>query len=467
MQGNISHVLEFMNISTRINYVGLVLTVTSCAFLFFTLFVGIAANVFVAWAVHNQKSLQTSNNALLVNLAVIDFLRCVIDCPLILVIFLNGDTTDQVGFSLCNAQFASFSITCCVQLLTLASISAERYQAIAHPFETTERRKRVMIWIPSTWTVAILLSILCLLFVKDSSVYVKCKGMDIKELPSYDTFGMYILMPLWTACLAVIVGFYARIFILVKAHRRKIFDKGIVRTLDDTNGNAKSTKVTNESTIKEIINIVPEVTVKTDFTYRAQEEPASTDNILPCENNTVSAPFHTTDHDLTLDRHHTETKDSSRVFTENSDSTKRVSSSQTRALVVIDLEKREDDCGLQPQPLNTVSESATLQSAGEKQTDTQTTIPPEPENQGDIAGAVCMMPSHFNSDRAKKNKEGKLAKRSGYIILTFLLFWTPFIATVLANYFINFIKYTSVSISSQGQQTVFSLLTHRRCLYRL
>ncbi|KAL2093921.1 hypothetical protein ACEWY4_011233 [Coilia grayii] len=439
MQDNISHVLGFTNTSIRINYVHLVLTVTSSALLFFTLFIGIAANLFVAWAVRNQKSLQTSNNALLVNLAVIDFLRCVIDCPFILEIFLNRDRIDRIGLPLCDAQFFSFSVTCCVQLLTLASISAERYQAIAHPFKTTERRKRVMIWIPLTWTVAISVSVICLLFAKDSPVYARCKGLDIKELPTYGTFGMYVLVPLWAACLAVITGFYTRIFVLVKTHNRKIFDKGTVLTL--ANSKAKTKK--ESTTIKEIITIVPEVTVKTAVLPRAQEERAPGDNTQVCGNNAVSEPLNAGDQELTVDRQRTDT---SRVVSENINSEQPP---QASAVVVIDLETREEGSALQPPPLMTESESATLKPVVEILPDNKPTVtnPAEPENQDDVAGAVCMMPSRPNPDRAKKNKEGKLAKRSGYIILTFLILWTPFILTVLANYFIRRSNNTSMEIA--------------------
>ncbi|XP_041966501.1 uncharacterized protein LOC121724180 [Alosa sapidissima] len=455
MQGNVSHVLGYLNISVRANYVDLVLTVSSCALLFFTLFVGIAANLFVAWAVHNQKSLQTANNALLVNLAVIDFLRCVIDCPLILAIFLNGERIDKIGFSLCNAQFASFAITCCVQLLTLASISAERYQAIAHPFKTTERRKRVRVWIPSTWIVAIIVSIICSIFVRDSPVYVRCKGLDVKELPSYETFGMYILIPLWAACLVVITGFYSRIFILVKAHSRKIFDKGT--TLDDINSKAKSTDATkvDDSTIKDIVKMVPDVTVKTDVS-RAQEKRAFTANILASGGHTVSAPLQAADQNLTLDKHLPETNNTTRVLADTNNSTQHASPSQSRTLVLIDIEKREVDSTPHPQPL-TAPGTATLESAEEKQPGTQTApVPPEPEE--DIAGAVCMMPLRFNADRAKTNKENKLAKRSGYIILTFIILWTPFISTVLGNYVIGWSSSTRMEIALELKIFTISLV---------
>ncbi|XP_016425336.1 D(2) dopamine receptor-like [Sinocyclocheilus rhinocerous] len=195
----------------------------SCLVLLVTLQVGFLANLFVAWAVHHQKSLQTSNNALLVNLAVIDILRCAIDCPLLLSVVLSAR---DLGVLFCSAQIASFSLVCCVQLLTLACISAERYQAIAHPFKNAERRKRITVWIALTWLLPISISVICVIFAKDSPVYVRCRGLRIDTLDSYDTFGVYILTPIWCVCLTVIIGFYGRIFLLVRAHGRKIFDKG-------------------------------------------------------------------------------------------------------------------------------------------------------------------------------------------------------------------------------------------------
>ncbi|CAB1322672.1 unnamed protein product, partial [Coregonus sp. 'balchen'] len=52
----------------------------------------------------------------------------------------------------------------------------------------------------------------------------------------------------------------------------------------------------------------------------------------------------------------------------------------------------------------------------------------------EVKGAVCMMPSFVNKEHANKKKESKLAKRSGYIILTFLIFWMPLIVMVMANF---------------------------------
>lgn len=147
--------------------------VANSLILLITSVVGIAANVFVILAVYHQKSLQTSNNALVVNLAVIDIMRCVIDCPILLTIVMTVYQRGHVDKLICDTQLASFSFSCCIQLLTLACISAERYQAIAQPFKTSQRRRRLMVLIPLIWTLAILVAGFCLIYVKDSPVHVK------------------------------------------------------------------------------------------------------------------------------------------------------------------------------------------------------------------------------------------------------------------------------------------------------
>nr|XP_046249933.1 dopamine receptor 3-like [Scatophagus argus] len=214
-------------------YTDIAFVVANSLILLITSTVGIAANIFVLLAVYHQKSLQTCNNALVVNLAVVDFLRCVTDCPILLTIVLTVHQRGRVDGLICDTQVASFSFSCCIQLLTLACISAERYQAIAQPFKTSQRRRRIMVLIPVIWTLAIVVAGVCLIFVKDSPVHMRCKGLQQEGTSSYDTFGLYMLFPLWVACFGVIIGFYARIFILVRSHNRKIFDKGTTLSKGD------------------------------------------------------------------------------------------------------------------------------------------------------------------------------------------------------------------------------------------
>ncbi|XP_068615875.1 LOW QUALITY PROTEIN: D(2) dopamine receptor-like [Brachionichthys hirsutus] len=202
---------------------GLILSITSV--------VGIAANIFVILAVCLQKSLQTSMNALVVNLAVIDALRCLIDCPVLLSIVVTVYQRGHVDELICDSQVASFSFSCCIQLLTLSCISAERHQAIARPFKTTQRRRRIMAVITLTWMLAFVVAGFSLIFLKDSPINVKCKGSQRETSLSYDTIGIHVLFPLWVVCFVIVIGFYTSIFALVKSHNCKIFDKGTFRPL--------------------------------------------------------------------------------------------------------------------------------------------------------------------------------------------------------------------------------------------
>uniref|UniRef100_A0A3Q2ZN04 G-protein coupled receptors family 1 profile domain-containing protein n=1 Tax=Kryptolebias marmoratus TaxID=37003 RepID=A0A3Q2ZN04_KRYMA len=230
------------------SYFDVVLVVANSLVLFITSVVGIAANTFVILAVCRQKSLQTSVNALVVNLAVVDFLRCVVDCPVLLNIITTVHRRGQVDSLVCDTQMASFSFSCCVQLLTLAFISAERYQAIAKPFEAKQRKKRIRTLIPLTWTLAVLVAVFCQIFLRDSPVYVRCQGWQRRTLPSYNTIGLYVLLPLWAACFGLITGFYTSIFALVRSHNRKIFDKGISPPTKDS---AEDKQNKGETTVME------------------------------------------------------------------------------------------------------------------------------------------------------------------------------------------------------------------------
>ncbi|XP_067356234.1 probable G-protein coupled receptor No18 [Channa argus] len=311
-------------------YNDIAFVVANSLILLITSAVGIAANIFVLLAVYHQKSLQTLNNALVVDLAIIDTLRCVIDCPILLTIIIFAYQRGHVDTYICDIQVASFSFSCCIQLLTLACISAERYQAIAQPFKTSQRRKRIIVLIPLTWTLSILAAAFCFISLKDSPVNVRCKGSQRETLSSYDTFGLFMLLPLWAACFSIIIGFYARIFTLVRSHNRKVFDKGTLHL-------SKKEKTENQQNKEE---------------------------------NTAWKSEHGNNNPETGATHQ-----------------------------------------------NMVTE-----------------------------GAVCMMPSKANRERAKKMKESKMAKRAGYIIITFLLFWLPLITTILVNFAVYNINNTQIKI---------------------
>ncbi|XP_026880368.2 parietopsin [Electrophorus electricus] len=453
MRSNFIQFLGSVNDST-LNNVEVAFTVADCAVLLVTFFAGITANLFVAYAVYRQKSLQTSNNALLVNLAVTDFLRCATDCPLLLIIVLSGRRGGDLGNIVCNAEALLFSLSCLVQLFTLASISAERYQAIAYPFKTAQRRKRVMAWIPLTWAVPIIISVICVVFAKDSPVYVRCRALNLDTL-THDSFGRYVLFPVWFTCFAVIIGFYAQIFILVKAHSRKIFDKGVFpppsTKVDENMKNVvKATEAKRTTETKPVMtpvidntNLTPEVNWSAGETKFPKLDP----NVQKPFNIPAAAESRSLNMD-TKSLDFRKTKDAPDQPKEQN--VTFVSKLHNSAPILGELENNED-----PSPV--VAEITDCTTSVPKK-DYSTLVPPDNANQnGEVMGAVCMIQSFVNKERGNKKKEGKLAKRSGYIILTFVIFWIPLIGTVIFNIFLNRDRNPSVEIFEEFEILAVSI----------
>lgn len=500
--------------------------VANSLILLITSVVGIAANVFVILAVYHQKSLQTSNNALVVNLAVIDIMRCVIDCPILLTIVMTVYQRGHVDKLICDTQLASFSFSCCIQLLTLACISAERYQAIAQPFKTSQRRRRLMVLIPLIWTLAILVAGFCLIYVKDSPVHVKCKGLPRETSSSYDTFGLYMLLPLWASCFAIIIGFYARIFTIVRSHNRKIFDKGIfpLPKQDQTEDRQKKEETTaakngpekseQNQTLSQTVDQVELVTQaeqnsskkestaalltstkapqcvsiesenKTEFkntltigdmeteqpcppetqvAVQTEDKPFKTKQSNPCATTIEAKPSNgdavsvsasvkgsTTKPQKVSSNFDTEKKAKERVKidkapSEMKETSPHVPSSaqlenpESTSVLLIELKEPKNRNGGETLPVATVAQVSSLLPVSNNVPETEAT------NQN-VQGAVCMMPSKASKERANKNKESKMAKRAGYIILTFLLFWLPLITTILMNFVVHKNKQKQVCI---------------------
>lgn len=198
----------------------------NCAVLTFTLVLGLPGNLWVCWVVFRTKSLRTFNNALLVNLAASDLLKCSVDTPLFLLSLLR-----RVTVPVCTLHQFTYALCSCVQLLTLVSISVERFQAIAFPFQTDRRKARVRLWILSIWAWGFLLAGVSLALSKEALFYLLCRpysdhlGQD--GLRYLDPFGPYVLVPMWGLSLTVIVVHYVRIFQVVRRHCRKVVSRGV------------------------------------------------------------------------------------------------------------------------------------------------------------------------------------------------------------------------------------------------
>lgn len=200
--------------------------VFNCAVLTFTLVLGLPGNLWVCWVVLRTKSLRTFNNALLINLAASDLLKCSVDTPLFLLSLLC-----RVAVPVCTLQQFTYALCSCVQLLTLVSISVERFQAIAFPFQTDRRKARVRLWIFCIWACGFILAGVSLALSKEALFYLLCRPyireLSEERLRYLDPFGPYVLVPVWGLSLMVIVVHYVRIFKVVRRHRRKVVSRGV------------------------------------------------------------------------------------------------------------------------------------------------------------------------------------------------------------------------------------------------
>ncbi|KAK5619102.1 hypothetical protein CRENBAI_000421 [Crenichthys baileyi] len=482
------------NVTVWEAYINFALVVANSFVLLITCAMGTAANVFVILAVCHQKSLQTSVNALVVNLAVVDLLRCTIDCPVLLHIMLTMYRGGHVDHLICDTQMASFSFTSCIQLSTLGCISAERYQAIANPFITSKRKRRIMVLITLTWILGISVAAVCQMFLRDSPVYVRCQEGQRGTSFSYDTVGLYVLLPLWVFCFGIITGFYARIFALLRSHNRKIFDEGISVPTKDIKEDKQSTAVENgQKKCENKQTLSPSVAEPSRFekkfllTSEGAPQSISMSSVRTGFKNTVEMShlemeqphplaakdaLQTVEKTLKMEQcsaQKTEAKASNqdvaadRMMQERSSSPNHenpsrqslkpesplkescppnVSSTQldhpqSISVLLTDLKQENNSTGGETHAAPTL--------------DQESSVPPVLSNETvkqhiQVEGAVCIMPSKASKERARKKKESKMAKRAGYIIITFLLFWLPLITTILVNFLVHKNRNTQLSV---------------------
>lgn len=349
----------------------------------------------------------------------------------------------------------------------------------------------------------------------------------METFDSYDTFGLYILTPVWCVCLTVIIGFYGRIFLLVRAHGRKIFDKGSFPPPDKKKEDKKQKQEETKTNIKS--DTENPQTMDTD-TLKPNEKEQSRENPLDLHPTSEELPITTVTDYLDINEpeivteksrevafkdelpneipqvlegivesadHHTSPSANEEVgvvtvgevsgvtngeggkedpidhrdtTSETSPSTNEVGAVESSSHQVTDGEfsggsnsgedGEEDHRDSTSETSPSASEDGTVESSApqdttkstgeegaEEQSSPQetaaesspastgeTTAAPQEEEE-EVAGAVCMMPSLAQRERGNAKKESKLAKRSGYIIFTFLIFWIPLIATVVLNHF--------------------------------
>ncbi len=122
-----------------------------------------------------------------------------------------------------------------MQLITVASISVERYEALSRPFEKRSRRIRILVSIAASWIVGLFCMILTWTTFPESPTHLLCIDPNLDEahrLLSYE-LGLYIFMPLSFLSVLIIVVCYINILFLIQKH---------VKNTSRTLGGATTTK---------------------------------------------------------------------------------------------------------------------------------------------------------------------------------------------------------------------------------
>ncbi|XP_062922513.1 cholecystokinin receptor-like [Mobula hypostoma] len=320
-----------------------------------TCIIGVLGNGLACRLVYTDRSLRTPTNALLFNLAANDFVKCVLDIPALLAVTVWGNSRADLGETPCLLQPFTYSLSGCVQLATLVVISVERYRAIANPLQIAKRKVRIQLWVPIIWSMGLIVSVFTITLFKDTPVYVRCRHQLIDPQKYLDPFGTYILVPWWTVSLSVIISHYLRIFVLVRQHNKRVFDRGLMPT--SSKGHDQHLPGIEGQSMQR------KTTIKVPTTVEA---PCSQAKLSPgLQLATVSC------------------------------------ANQCQAISM-------NDC---------VSSSLNADAPN-------------------IMGAVCLFTGK-SREPAKKKMEGKLAKRFGYIMLTFLVCWMPLVTVLLLSMFLR------------------------------
>ena len=119
---------------------------------------GACGNALVFIAVWKEKSLRTTPNVFVVNLAVTDFLFCVVVLPLTSATFMQGEW--KLGLHGCNLQALMFGTNINATLVTMTTISINRFILIRHriKYKTVYTKRNVTFMIFGIWCYAILVA---------------------------------------------------------------------------------------------------------------------------------------------------------------------------------------------------------------------------------------------------------------------------------------------------------------------
>ncbi len=95
--------------------------------------IGSIGNLLLITAVARQKTLRTTRNAFVINLAVSDLLLCLVTIPLTLIEILNDHWPLGDSVVSCKAAGGFQAVSVFVSTISITAIAVDRYQLIVYP----------------------------------------------------------------------------------------------------------------------------------------------------------------------------------------------------------------------------------------------------------------------------------------------------------------------------------------------
>ena len=181
---------------------------------------GVAGNLLICFCVLRSKSLRTPVNILVLNMAFVGLMTSVTCVPLqagiVLYVALGLLFTHrETIFSMFIASHSIFIFLTSAQLLMLASISFERYQAIAKPFEKSKRSRRVRVNLAVAWFIS-MINLVCY---DSTELCCRDEGAAYLDLVLHDNmFIVLAFLPFCFIVICVIIVLYCCIVHMIRAH---------------------------------------------------------------------------------------------------------------------------------------------------------------------------------------------------------------------------------------------------------
>ncbi len=196
----------------------------SAVFLLAEILSGLMGAFLICRSVFLSKSLRTPVNALIVNLAAVGLLAAVTCSPLLLwsvamegAWFEASDVTREV-YLLSVSTFTFFVLCTTVQAVTAVSVSYERYQAIASPFDKNKRLKRIKLSLGVSWGLGLLSAaayIAICVTVRDKETH---QHLVVQPSPPGSVFLKFCFAPLFLFFVVLVLVLYGGIITLIHRH---------------------------------------------------------------------------------------------------------------------------------------------------------------------------------------------------------------------------------------------------------